>query len=147
MARFKIWSPFTLGPLQSMGVVESWSICPEDVGWAAWAWKKGVAGSYEEYLKKYEELPRTFNPTKFDPERWAKAAKEAGMRYVVFTTKHHDGFNMFDTKYSDYKITGKNVPFATHPKSEITKEVFNAFRKEGFWAGAYFSKPDWHSDY
>jgi alpha-L-fucosidase len=135
------------GTYSQWGIVESWSICPEDVGWAAWAWKKGVAETYEEYLKKYEELPRTFNPTKFNPDLWAKAAKDAGMKYVVFTTKHHDGFNMFDTKYSDYKITGKDVPFATNPRSDVTKEIFSSFRKEGFWTGAYFSKPDWHTEY
>jgi alpha-L-fucosidase len=134
------------GPYSQWGVVESWSICPEDVGWAAWAWKKGITDSYSEYLKKYEELPRTFNPSKFDSEKWAAAAKDAGMKYVVFTTKHHDGFNMFDTQYSDYKITGKDVPFASNPRSDVTKEIFNAFRKEGFWTGAYFSKPDWHND-
>jgi alpha-L-fucosidase len=69
------------------------------------------------------------------------------MKYVVFTTKHHDGFCMFDTKHTDYKITGEKTPFHTHPKANITKEIFDAFRAEGLWAGAYFSKPDWHSEY
>ena len=69
------------------------------------------------------------------------------MKYLVFTTKHHDGFCMFDTKYTDYKITDKDCPFNTNPKANATKEIFNAFRNEGLWAGAYFSKPDWHSDY
>jgi alpha-L-fucosidase len=52
---------------------------------------------------------------------------------------------MFDTKYTDYKITSQDVPFHTNPKANIAKEVFNAFRREGFLTGAYFSKPDWHS--
>jgi len=69
------------------------------------------------------------------------------MKYVVFTTKHHDGFCMFDSKYTDYKITSKETPFSANPKANITKEIFNAFRAEGLWAGAYFSKPDWHSEY
>ncbi len=69
------------------------------------------------------------------------------MKYMVFTTKHHDGFCMFDTKYTDYKITDKSVPFSSNPRSNVTKEVFNAFRNENFWVGAYFSKPDWHSPY
>jgi alpha-L-fucosidase len=81
----------------------------------------------------------------FNPEAWASSAKNAGMKYLVFTTKHHDGFCMFDSKYSDFKIT--NGPFKTNAKSNVTKEVFNAFRKEDFFIGAYFSKPDWHSDY
>ncbi len=134
------------GPYSQWGIVESWSLCPEDVGWAAWARKEGVAESYEEYRRKYEELPLTFNPTRFNPEKWAIAAKEAGMKYVVFTTKHHDGFNMFDTRYSNYKITDPAVPFSSNPRSNITKEIFNVFRQQGFWAGAYFSKPDWHSN-
>jgi alpha-L-fucosidase len=103
--------------------------------------------NYFDYLKNYEALKNTFNPTKFNPEKWAEAAKDAGMKYVVFTTKHHDGFCMFDTKYTDYKITDKDCPFSTNPRSNVTKEIFDAFRKDNFWIGAYFSKPDWHSDY
>jgi alpha-L-fucosidase len=135
------------GSYSQWGIVESWSICPEDLSWATGGRKKGVADSYAEYVKKYEALKTTFNPTKFNPEKWATAAKEAGMRYVVFTTKHHDGFCMFDSKYTDYKITDKACPFSSNPRSNVTKEIFNAFRKENFWIGAYFSKPDWHSDY
>ncbi len=71
-------------------------------------------------------------------------AKKAGMKYMVFTTKHHDGFNMFDTKQSQYKITAPNVPFSKDPRADVTKETFNAFRKEGIHIGAYFSKPDWN---
>ena len=135
------------GPYSQWGIVESWSICPEDLGWATGARKQGVADNYFDYIKAYENLKTTFNPTKFNPEKWAVAAKEAGMKYMVFTTKHHDGFSMFDTKYTDYKITDKETPFSTNPRSNVTKEIFNAFRKENFWVGAYFSKPDWHSDF
>lgn len=91
-------------------------------------------------------MQKTFNPVNFNPERWASAARAAGMKYMVFTTKHHDGFSMFDTKFSDYKITSPNTPFHTNPRANIAKEVFDAFRKEGLWVGAYFSKPDWHCD-
>lgn len=135
------------GAYSQWGIVESWSICPEDLSWATGGRKKGVADSYFGYLRKYEALQTTFNPTKFNPEKWAAAAKEAGMRYMVFTTKHHDGFCMFDTKYTNYKITDSSCPFSTNPRSNVTKEIFSAFRKENFWIGAYFSKPDWHSDY
>jgi alpha-L-fucosidase len=69
------------------------------------------------------------------------------MRYVVFTTKHHDGFCMFDTHQTDYKITSPKTPFSSNPRSNVTKEIFDAFRKENFLVGAYFSKPDWHSEY
>ncbi len=135
------------GTYSQWGIVESWSICPEDLSWATGARKSGVADNYYDYVKKYGELKKTFNPVKFNPEKWAAAAKKAGMKYLVFTTKHHDGFCMFDTKYSSYKITDKDCPFSSNPRSDITKEVFSAFRKQEFWIGAYFSKPDWHSDY
>jgi alpha-L-fucosidase len=68
------------------------------------------------------------------------------MKYVIFTTKHHDGFCMFDTKETDYKITSTKTPFSSNPRSNVTKEIFNAFRKENFMVGAYFSKPDWHTE-
>jgi alpha-L-fucosidase len=135
------------GAYSQWGIVESWSICPEDVSWATGGRKPGVPDSYNDYVTKYTALKKTFNPTKFNPEKWADAAKEAGMKYVVFTTKHHDGFCMFDSKYTDYKITDKDCPFSTNPRANVTKEIFNAFRKDNFWIGAYFSKPDWHSDY
>ncbi|HVX50415.1 MAG TPA: alpha-L-fucosidase [Chitinophagaceae bacterium] len=132
------------GTYSQWGIVESWSICPEDEGWTQ---RRGpYAADYFEYKKAYEKLQTTFNPTKFNPEKWADAAADAGMKYVVFTTKHHDGFCMFDTKETDYKITSAKTPFSANPRANITKEVFDAFRKKGFMIGAYFSKPDWHSD-
>ncbi|MFO7445237.1 MAG: alpha-L-fucosidase [Ignavibacteriaceae bacterium] len=129
-------------PSSQWGVIESWSICSEDEGWC-----KRDMENYTEYKQKYEELKNTFNPVNFDPAKWAEAAAEAGMKYVVFTTKHHDGFNMFNTAYSDYKITDPGCPFHTNPKADVTKEIFNAFREKGLWTGAYFSKADWHSDF
>ncbi len=132
------------GTYSQWGVVESWSICPEDEGWTV---RRGpYAADYFGYKKAYENLQTTFNPVKFNPEKWAAAAKDAGMKYVVFTTKHHDGFCMFDTKQTDYKITSTKSPFATNPKANVAKEVFDAFRKDGFMIGAYFSKPDWHNE-
>ncbi len=133
------------GTYSQWGIVESWSLCPEDEGWTQ---RRGEhAHDYFEYAKAYENLQNTFNPTAFNPEKWAEAAKGAGMKYVVFTTKHHDGFAMFDTKQSDYKITDPKTPFANNPRANVTKEIFQAFRNDGFKIGAYFSKPDWHSDH
>ncbi|GAA4467596.1 alpha-L-fucosidase [Nibrella saemangeumensis] len=131
------------GTYSQWGVVESWSLCPEDEGWCE---RRGpYAANWYEYKKAYENLQTTFNPTKFNPERWAEAAKHAGMKYVVFTTKHHDGFCMFDTKQTDYKITSTKSPFSTNPRSNVAKGVFNAFRNQNFMVGAYFSKPDWNT--
>ncbi|WP_231463958.1 alpha-L-fucosidase [Pedobacter sp. Leaf132] len=121
------------------GIIESWSICSED-----WIERDSTI-SYENYKKWYWDFSNKFNPTKFNPEQWAAAGKNAGMKYLVFTTKHHDGFAMFDTKQSDFSIA--RGPFANNPKADVAKYVFDAFRKEGFMIGAYFSKPDWHSQY
>jgi alpha-L-fucosidase len=135
------------GPYSQWGIVESWSICPEDLSWATGGRKKDAPSDYNNYVKAYEQLQTTFNPTQFDPEKWAAAAKNAGMKYMVFTTKHHDGFCMFDSKFTNYKITDKATPFSVNKKNNVTKEIFNAFRANDFWIGAYFSKPDWHSNY
>jgi alpha-L-fucosidase len=129
------------GPYSQWGVVESWSICAEDEGWC-----RRNLPDYVEYKRHYEDLKRTFNPVNFAPATWARAAREAGMKYVVFTTKHHDGFSMFDSKYTDYKITSPDCPFHVNPKANVAKEVFDVFRREGMLVGAYFSKPDWHSE-
>ncbi len=121
------------------GIIESWELCSED-----WI-NRPDSLSYCEYKEWYWGLKDSFNPVNFDPDQWAKAAKDAGMRYLVFTTKHHDGFAMFDTQQSDFNIaTG---PFASHPKANVARHVFEAFRNEDFMIGAYFSKPDWHSEY
>lgn len=131
------------GTYSQWGIVESWSLCPEDEGWCE---RRGpYAANWYEYKKAYENLQTTFNPTRFNPERWADAAKNAGMKYVVFTTKHHDGFCMFDSKQTDYKITSTKSPFSSNPRSNVTKEIFNAFRNQNFMVGAYFSKPDWNT--
>ena len=121
------------------GIIESWELCNED-----WINRPDSNQSYDEYKKWYWGLKKDFNPVNFDPESWAKAARDAGMKYLVFTTKHHDGFCMFDTKQTDFKIS--NGPFAANPKADVAKYVFDAFRKNGFMIGAYFSKPDWHSE-
>lgn len=138
------------GPYSQWGVVESWSICSEDVGWCGAPKDNRHTAKYVDdyvgYVKAYEQLPNTFNPVKFDPQAWAQVAKEAGTKYVVFTTKHHDGFSMFDTRQTDYRITAQNVPFHANPRANVAREVFDAFREQGFGIGAYFSKPDWHSD-
>ena len=151
LAKLEEWQNLKFGLLMhwgaysQWGIVESWSLCPEDYGWCER--KKGEAPmNYYAYKQEYEGLQKTFNPTEFEPEKWAEAARAAGMKYVVFTTKHHDGFCMFDSKYTDYKVTSPQCPFHTDPRTNITQEIFDAFRAEGLWAGAYFSKPDWHHE-
>lgn len=147
VAKLDRWQDLKLGLLMhwgtysQWGIVESWSLCSEDEDWC----RRPKDSEYGEYKKAYENLQTTFNPVKFDPERWAQAARDAGMRYMVFTTKHHDGFSMFDTKETDYRITSPKTPFSSDPRADVTREIFDAFRAQGFMVGAYFSKPDWHS--
>lgn len=148
LSKLEKWQSLKFGllihwaPSSQWGIVESWSLCSEDEEWC-----KRKIEDYCEYKKQYENLMTTFNPDKFNPAKWAEAAEYAGMKYFIFTTKHHDGFCMFDTKYTDYKITSKRCPFHKNSNSNITKVLFDEFRKRNFMIGAYFSKPDWHSDY
>ena len=132
------------GAYSQWGIDASWSLCPERYDWNR---RKGEHANDDDltYKKAYEALKLTFDPVKFDPDRWADIAADAGMRYVVYTTKHHDGFAMWDTKTTDYRITAPDCPFHTNPKADTLKAVFEAFRKKGFWTGAYFSKPDWNT--
>lgn len=96
--------------------------------------KKNERISDEDYQKYFE----VFNPDLFDAKEWAKKAKAAGMKYAVITSKHHEGFNMFDSKFTDYKVT--NTPYG----KDIIKEWVEAFRAEGLRIGFYYSLIDWH---
>jgi alpha-L-fucosidase len=89
---------------------------------------------------EYEKVARTFNPVDFDAEKWVKTAKEAGMKYIVITSKHHDGFCMWHTKLTDYNIVDY-TPF----KRDVLKELADACKKEGMKLGFYYSIMDWHN--
>ena len=98
-----------------------------------------LVGASEDYTDRFfNDLPRTFNPTRFDPAEWARLAKLAGVRYVVFTTKHHSGFDMYATKTTPFNVM--NTPF----HRDITAEVLNAFKNEGIAPGMYFSPDDFY---
>jgi alpha-L-fucosidase len=98
-------------------------------------WVKNRERMTNEQYQKYFDL---FNPDLYNPKEWARMAKEAGMKYVVLTAKHHEGFCLFDSKYTDYKAT--NTPFGR----DIIKEYVEAFRAEGLKVGFYYSLIDWH---
>lgn len=85
-----------------------------------------------------EKYFKHFNPTRYDPRKWARAAREAGMKYAVLTTKHHEGFCLWDSQYTDYKAT--NTPVG----KDLLEEYVNAFRDEGLHVGFYYSLLDWH---
>lgn len=98
-----------------------------------------LAGASDDYAKRYfTELPSYFNPSRFDPTAWAKKAKLTGMKYVVFTTKHHSGFCMFSTKTTPFNVI--NTPYG----KDVTKQIVEAFRKEGIAIGFYFSPEDFY---
>ncbi|MDP8244447.1 MAG: alpha-L-fucosidase [Candidatus Hinthialibacter antarcticus] len=98
-----------------------------------------MVGASEEYLNRYiNELPQSFNPTKFDAEEWAILAKLAGFQYVMFTTKHHSGFCMFDTKTTPFNIM--NTPYG----DDVTADIVKAFRKHGIAVGFYYSPDDFY---
>lgn len=132
------------GPYSQLGIVESWALSDADADWSRDGIDWEVTG--EEFKKEYFALNKTFNPIRFEPEKWADLAKEAGMKYLLFTTKHHDGFCMWDSQYSDYKVTAPDCPFHTHKYADICAHLFESFRKRGLGIAAYFSKADWHVD-
>src|SRR5687767_2577604 len=88
--------------------------------------------------EQYQEYFDNFNPDLYNPKEWAKMAKAAGMKYAVLTSKHHEGFCLFDSKYTDYKST--NTPI----KKDLIKDWLAAFRAEGIKVGFYYSLIDWH---
>ena len=143
LTKLKHWQDQKFGVLMHWGlysvpgIVESWSICSED-----WIVRERKP-TYEEDKAWYWSQKDSLNPVNFDPSKWADVMKKAGMKYMIFTTKHHDGFCMFDTKYTDF--SSAHGPFGKDARHNIAKEVFNAYRNKGFMIGCYFSKPDWHS--
>ena len=115
-----------------------------EIGWSRGGERRGrndkSTGSIP--VEIYDNLYKQFNPVKFDAEQWVQMAKDAGMKYLVFTSKHHDGFSMFDSKFTDYKIT--NSPF----RRDVVKELADACHKGGLKLGYYYSPVDWyHPDY
>lgn len=98
-------------------------------------WCKSFEGIPED---KYDLYFKNFNPDLYDAKEWARMAKEAGMKYAVLTTKHHEGFCLFDTKYTDYSVM--NTPYG----KDIVREYVDAFRAEGIKIGFYYSLLDWH---
>ncbi len=130
------------GPYSQLGIVESWALSDQDADWS----RGGVDWNVnaDQFKEQYFGLNKTFNPIRFQPELWAQLAKDGGFRYLTFTTKHHDGFCMWDSKYSDYKITSPDCPFHTNHNADICKNLFEAFRRQGLGISVYFSKADWH---
>lgn len=132
----KIGVIFHWGLYSAAGIVESWQLSKEDT----WARKKPWRKDLTTLRHDYWNLAKAFNPAKFDPEKWATEIQKAGFRYAIFTTKHHDGFNMYATQQSDFNVT-----------HYTGKDLFHEFAKSltahNVAVGAYYSKADWHCPY
>jgi len=117
------------------------SVAGTEISWS----RKGskpldITGDPAGYVEDpaYDNLYKRFNPTGFNAEEWVSLAKAGGMKYVVFTAKHHGGFSMFHTKYSKYGI--EHTAF----KRDVLKELLSACRRNGLKVGIYYSPRDWH---
>ncbi|MBE6541903.1 MAG: alpha-L-fucosidase [Ruminococcaceae bacterium] len=141
------WAPGT-----QFGIVESWALA-KSAEWekkteATWMTSQvNWVEDLDEFRESYVNAYKTFNPIKFNPEKWARMAKECGFKYLLATTKHHDGFCMYDSKYTNHKITADDCPFHTNKNADIVGALYKAFRAEGLGISTYFSKPDWGSPY
>jgi len=125
-AAIKNWQDARFGMFIHWGPV---SLTGQEIGWS-----RGKQTPIEEYDNLYKQ----FNPTKFNADEWVAVAKAAGMKYMVLTTKHHDGFCLWHTKQTDYNIM--NTPF----KRDVVKELAEACKKGGIAFGTYYSTCDWH---
>jgi alpha-L-fucosidase len=126
MARLKWWTDSRFGMFIHWGLYA----LPARHEWV----KNREKLTNEQYQKYFDH----FDPDLYNPQEWARMAREAGMKYVVLTAKHHEGFCNWDSKYTDYKST--NTPFG----KDILKEYVEAFRAEGLKVGFYYSLIDWH---
>jgi len=121
------------GPISQLG---------HDLSWSRKGGRRWGSIKYPETgivpMKEYDALYKTFNPTNFNPQAWVQMMQDVGMEYIVFTTKHHDGFCMFDSAYTDYDIM--STPYGR----DIFKELTDACHKAGIRVGVYYSATDWH---
>ena len=111
-----------------------------EIGWSRGGERRGTGGTGEVPVEVYDNFYKRFNPTAFDADEWVAVAREAGTKYLVFTTRHHDGFSMFDSQFTDYKITSPDCPF----RRDVVKELAAACHRAGLHLGLYYSQPDWH---
>lgn len=128
-----------------LGIVASWALSDKDDDWSRH--QVNWTDDGEKFKEQYYALNKSFNPIRFQPKEWAQTAKDCGFKYLILTTKHHDGFCLWDTRYSDYKVTAPDCPYHVSEHADLVKSMFDAFREKGLGIGAYFSKADWHTPY
>lgn len=132
------------GMYTQLGMVESWALSDE-LKESRWS-QEGIdwVDDIELFKQEYINLNKSFNPLRFDPQRFANAIINAGFKYVLMPTKHHDGFCMWDTAYTDYKVTAQTCPYHINKNADIFGALTREFQKRGLMTGAYFSKADWN---
>jgi alpha-L-fucosidase len=140
-ARMKWWREARFGMFIHWGSV---SLKGTEIGWSRGGPRRGYGSQGNQIpVEVYDNLYKEFNPTKFNAAEWVAIAQAAGMKYMVFTSRHHDGFSMFDTRANDYKITAAESPF----RRDVVKELAEAARKANLPFGVYYSQPNWqHPD-
>lgn len=137
-ARISWWRHDRFGLFIHWGPV---SLQGTEIGWSRAGERRGYRGPGTQVpVEVYDNLYKQFNPAQFNAREWVAAAQAAGMRYMVFTSRHHDGFSMFDTAASDYRITSPLSPF----RRDVVKELADAAHAANFKFGLYYSQPDWH---
>ena len=136
------WQDMRFGMFLCWGPV---SLTGREIGWSrgapTWGLRAGMRGGKGPTpAEVYDNLYKKWRPEKFDAESWVELAKEAGMRYMIFLVKHHDGFCLYDTQLTDYKSTGPQSAW----KVDVMKHVSDACHKHGLKLMVYYSQPDWH---
>jgi len=134
------WRKLKFGLFVHWGPV---SLKGTEIGWSRGAPRRGLSWKMTPGMVPgdvYDNLYKQFNPTKFNAPQWVQIAKDAGMKYLVFTTKHHDGFCNFDSKLTDYKITSPECPYGR----DIVRQLADACHAGNLLWGVYYSQPDWH---
>jgi len=139
--RLQWWRDARFGLFIHWGPV---SLKGTEIGWSRGGERRGYRGRGTEVpVEVYDNLYRQFNPARFNADEWVALAKAAGMKYMVFTSRHHDGFSMFDTQADDYKITSPDSPF----RRDVVRELADACHRAGLRFGVYYSQPNWrHPD-
>ena len=140
-ARIAWWREARFGMFIHWGSI---SLKGTEIGWSRGGERRGYGSKGNQVpVEVYDNLYKEFNPTKYNAKEWVAIAQAAGMKYMILTSRHHDGFSMFDTKANDYKITAPESPF----RRDVVKELADAAHAAGMHFGVYYSQPNWqHPD-
>jgi alpha-L-fucosidase len=136
--RLKWWREARFGLFIHWGPV---SLKGTEISWSRGGERRGYKSRGTEIpVEVYDNLYKQFNPTNFNADAWVATAKAAGMKYLVFTSRHHDGFSEFDTQADDYKITSPDSPY----RRDVVRQLADACHRAGLRFGLYYSQPNWH---